>query len=129
MFRTVLEAERHECICIDDSVYEVRTALNHTLVDELLERLLLAYITEVEEELVPETGVNQVARSVLSTTDIEVNVTPVFISLAAYEGLIVVRVHISEIVCGASRKTRHCAQFDRITFVCPVSSTAQRRFA
>ena len=39
-----------------DAVNEVRTALNHALVHQLLEWLFLAAYAEVEQELVPETG-------------------------------------------------------------------------
>ncbi len=82
-----------------DAIYEVGATLDHTLVHQLLERLFLAAYAEVEEELVPETRVNQVTGSVLATTYVEVNILPVLISLLAYEGIVVVWVHVAEIVC------------------------------
>ena len=122
----VLKTIRHESIGIDDTIYEVRASLDHTLVDELLEWLLLAYISEVEEELVPETRVDEVTCSMLGTTDIEVHVSPVLVCLAAYKGLVVVRIHIAEIVRAAACESRHCAEFDRIALVCPVCRTSER---
>ena len=51
----VFQSDGNELVRTYDTVYEVRTALDHTLVDKLLERLVLTYIAQVVEELVPET--------------------------------------------------------------------------
>ena len=90
-----------------DAVNEVRATLDHTLVHQLLEWLFLAAYAEVEEELVPETGVNQVTGSMLATTYVEVHVLPVLISLLAYESLIVVRIHIAQVVSRRTCETWH----------------------
>ena len=125
----VFQSDGNELVRTYDTVYEVRTALDHTLVDKLLERLVLTYIAQVIEELVPETGVNQMARSMLCTTDIEIDIPPVFVSLAAHELLIVMRVHVSQIVSAGTCKAWHCAGFQRITVICPVLRTCKRRLS
>ena len=94
----VADEEVARCAFADIAIYEVRATLDHTLVDKFLKRLVLADIAEVEEELVPETAIDEVTRSMLSTTDIEVDLTPVVVGLFAYERSIVVVVHITEIV-------------------------------
>ena len=69
------------------------------------------------------------ACSMLCTTDIEVYISPIFICLTAYERLVIVRIHITEIVGAAACKARHCAEFYRIALICPVSRSSERRFA
>ena len=76
--------------CAVYAVYEVGATLNHSLVDELLERLLLARHAEVEEELVPEARVDEVTRSVLAASYVEVYVL--------HEACVVVRIHIAQVV-------------------------------
>ena len=125
----ILKSERDERICVDDSIYEIRASLDHTLIDQFSERFLLAHITKVEEELVPETRVDKVTCSMLSSTDIEVHITPVLVRFASYQHLRVMRIHITEIVGAAASKSRHGAQLDRIALICPVCSTSKRRFS
>ena len=81
-----------------DTINEVTAPLNHTLIDEFLEGLVLARIARVIEELVPETRVNQVTSSVFSTTNIKVDIAPIFISITTDEGLLILWVHIAQIV-------------------------------
>ena len=92
------------------AIDEVGAALNHTLVDQFLEGLVLAGVAGVVEELVPETRVNQVACGVLRTTYVEVYVAPVLVSVVAHEGLLVLGVHIAQIVCTGASETRHRVQ-------------------
>ena len=66
----VFQVQGNEFIGSVDAVHEVRPSLDHTLVDQFLERLFLANDTQVEQELIPETAVDQVAGSVFRTTDI-----------------------------------------------------------
>ena len=94
----LLEVQRHEGVGILDAVYEVASALYHTLVDELLEGLVVLAITEVVEELVPETRVDEVTRSMLATTHVEVHVLPVLAHLVIHECLVVAGVHIAQVV-------------------------------
>lgn len=52
-------------------------AQDHALVDQLLEGLLHGGHTLIVQEAVPDTGVHQVADSVLRAADIQVNRQPV----------------------------------------------------
>ena len=104
VFVVLSQAERHEnrmsflvsglVVAID----EVRTSLDHTLVDQLLERLFLHAVTIVVEELVPEPAVNQVAGGMLRSAHIEVHVLPVFIGCLSHQRLVVVRIHIAQVI-------------------------------
>ena len=97
-----LESERYECGMVGtflvDTIYKVASSLNHSLVDEFLEWFVGTRITAVIQELVPETRVNQVTCGMLCTTDIQVNVLPIFVSLFAHQSLVVVRVHIAKVI-------------------------------
>ena len=99
----VLETEAHEhgCLRVVVVVYaehEVASSLDHALVDEFLERLLLAAHAEVEEHLVPEARIDKVACGVLAATDIEVYVLPVFVGSFRHQCRVVVGVHVAQIV-------------------------------
>ena len=94
----ILQTGRNEGVGADNAVNEVRAALNHTLIDEFAERLILAHIAQVIEEFIPETGVNQMAGGVLGSAYVQVNIAPVGIHLAVHEGLVIVRIHIAQIV-------------------------------
>ena len=93
------------------AIYKVGAALYHTLVYEFLEWLFLAAHSVVEEELVPEAGVYKVTSGMLGSTYVEVNVLPVFVYVLSHESIVVLRVHISQVVCGATCKARHGEQF------------------
>ena len=108
----VADEEVARCAFANIAIYEVRTTLDHSLVNKLLIWLVLADIAEVVEELVPETAINQVTRSVLSTTYIKVDLTPVVVGLFAYKCIIVVVVHIAEVICRRSCKTWHSAELE-----------------
>gem|GEM_PF-2497087 len=69
------------------------------------------------------------AGGVLRSADIEIHVAPVFVGIAAHEGLVVVRVHVAEIVRAAARETGHGAGLDGMAFVRPVLGAGQRRLA
>ena len=64
----------------------------------------------------------------LCTTDIKVYISPILVSLCAYKGIVVVRIHITQVVCAAACKTRHCAHLNRISLISPVLGTSERRF-
>ena len=49
----------------------------------------------------------------LASAYIEVDVLPVIISLLAYEAVVVVRIHITQIVCRRSGEARHGVEFER----------------
>ena len=111
----------------DIAIDEVRTALNHTLIDQLLERLIFANIAQIIEELIPETRINQVSRSMLATAQIQIHLTPVLVRLFAHERLVVMRIHISQIIGRRTGEARHGTQLQRMTFILPVLRIAQRR--
>ena len=95
----VLEAQAYEGVGVLDTVNEVASSLNHTLVDEFLEGFLLLAHAQVEEELVPEARVDEVTCGMLAAAHVEVNVLPVFRCLLANESLAVVGVHVAQVVC------------------------------
>ncbi len=68
------------------------------------------------------------ACGVLGSADVEIDVAPVLVRVAAYESLAVVRVHIAQIVCAAARESRHRAGFERIALIVPVLCSRKRRF-
>jgi len=83
----ILESEGNEGVASLYAIYEIGATLDHSLVDELFKRLLLAYISSVIKEFVPESGVDEVTCGVFRTPDIEVHIAPVFIGLAAHQFL------------------------------------------
>ena len=94
----VADKEVARCAFADITINEIRATLDHTLVDEFAEWFVLADIPEVEEELIPETAIDEVTRSMLGTSDIEVDLTPIIVGLFAYQSSIVVVIHIAEVV-------------------------------
>lgn len=96
-----------------DTVDEVASALYHTLVDKLLERLLLTAYIVVVQELIPETAVDKVTGGMLSTAYIQVDMTPVFVGILADELLVVMRVHIAEVVSRRTGEARHSVELQR----------------
>ena len=103
----VLQSKAYKGVGVLYAVHKVGTALYHALVNKLLEWLVLARHAKVEEELVPETAVNQVSRSVFRTTDIQVYILPIFISLLSHERRIVGGVHIAQVVSRRTGKAWH----------------------
>ena len=125
----VLESAGNEGVCAHNPVNEVGASLDHTLVDKLSERLILTDIAEVIEELVPETGIDEVAGGVLGASDIQIDIAPICIGLGTYKLFAVVRVHIPEVICARPCKARHRAGFQRMTFIRPVLCARKRRFS
>ena len=125
----IFEIERYKGICVLYPVYEVGASLNHSLVYQFLERLVLTYVTQIIEELVPESGVDEVACSVLCSTNIEIYISPVIICLFAYQSGVVVRIHIPQIVGAAACKARHGALLVWITLIVPICCMSQRRLS
>ena len=111
----VLQSEADELTLVGtlvlNTIDEVGATLNHTLVDQLLEGLILARVARIIEKLVPETTVDEVTSSVLRTTYVEVYITPVFVSITTDKGLLVLGVHIAQIVSRTAGKARHRVQF------------------
>ena len=109
------QTERYEFVGTHNAIYEVGATLNHTLIYEFFEGLVLADVAEVEEEFVPEARVDEVTCCVLNTANVEVNIAPILVCLAAYESLRIAGVHIAQVVCRRARKTRHCAGLVGVT--------------
>ena len=126
----ILQPKRDEGIGILDTVDEVRAPLDHPLVHQLAEGFILYDKSEVEEELIPEATIDQVPCSVLSSSDIEVYLTPIGILSGCYQSLAIVWVHIAQVVGRAT-----CEAWHRTELVgealggMPVLSTTQRGLA
>ena len=105
----VLKAVGYEGVGVLDSVDEVATALNHALVDELLEWLFGGGYAYVEEEFVPEAGVDEVSCGMLCAADVEVDVLPVVVGFGRDEGVVVVRVHVAQVVGAGACEAWHGA--------------------
>ena len=125
----VFETVGDEGIGILDPVHKLALSLDHALVDEFLERLLFADQSHIIEEFVPETGINEVARSVFGAADIKIHVPPVLIGVPAHQRLVVLRIHIAQIIGAAAGETGHGAGLDGIAVVRPVLGAGQRRLA
>ncbi len=70
------------------------------------------------------------AGCVFAASDVEVDAAPVLVGLARYEGLVVVRVHISQVVCRRTCEAWHSVKFQGVAFGCdPVLGAPQRRLA
>ena len=123
----VLEARAHELVGAGNQVHKVGASLDHALVDELAEGFVLAHITQVIEEFVPETAVDEVAGGMLRTAHIKVYVAPVGIGFLAHQALPVVRVHVAQVIGAGAGETGHGTGFQRIAVIRPVLGTGQRR--
>ena len=111
----ILQTEADEFTLVTPLLYsvnEIRATLNHTLVHQFLERLVFTAIAGVIEELVPETRIDEVTCSMFRTTNIEVDIAPVLISITADKCLLVLRVHIAQIVGTGTGEARHGVQFE-----------------
>ena len=86
---------------------QVGGAEDHALVDEALERLAGADVAEVEQDLVPEAGVEQVEDGVLGPADVEVDGQPVVGGGAGERRGVVLRVHEAQVVPAAAGPLRH----------------------
>ena len=129
-FVLVFQSERYEFVGADHAIDEIRTALDHTLIDEFLERLRFADISQVVEEHVPEARIHQVPCRVFDAADVEIDVAPVFVGGAAHERPVVVRVHVAQVVGRRSGESGHRGYFEGIAFGRrPLLDAGQGRFA
>ena len=77
---------------------------NDSLVDQSLERLRLRYITEIEQDLLPEPRVKQMKNRVLGPANVQIDATrllaphPVPVGRFAYETAIVVGITKSQVI-------------------------------
>ena len=79
-------------------------------------RLEAGYETEVEENLVPETAVQQVQDSVLHTADVQIHAAggaalaranPITLIFDVHQGIVVGGINVSQLVPGRTRPLRH----------------------
>ena len=79
-----------------DAVHKIRAPQNHSLIDQLSERLVFGYLAPVEQEFLPETGVQQVANGMFGAADVHIHILPVGFGLFAHKTLGIVGVHVAE---------------------------------
>ena len=84
---------------------------NHALVEELLERFVGRDETEVEQDLVPETAVEQVEHGVFGTAHIEVHRHPVLFEFLREESVAVAGVDVAQVIPARSSPLRHGVRF------------------
>ena len=107
------QADKYWCLWVVvrvDTINEVRASLDHSLVHQLFVWFLFTTATTVEEELIPETTVNQVTCCMFGTTDVKVYILPILVCLFAHKCFVIVWVHVTKIVCWATCEARHCIQ-------------------
>ncbi len=120
----------HERVGVLYAVHEIATPLDHSLVYKFTERFVLAYFAAVVKEFIPETTVDEMACGMFRASDVQIDLPPVFIGFTRHEGLFVVGVHISQIVCAGAGETGHGIQFEGISFrSMPLFGPTQRRFS
>ena len=124
-FVFLAEVERHELVGADDTIDEIGPSLYHALVDEFPEGFVLAADADIEEELVPEAGIDKVAGSVFRPADVEIDVLPIFVGLFGDEGFVVLRVHVAQIVGTGACKAGHGAVLALTAVVRPVLGACQ----
>ena len=105
----ILEAEGDEGIRVLDAVDEVGATLDHPLIDQLAEGLVLDDEAEVIDELIPEAAIDEVTGSMLCTSDVEVYMAPVGILVTTDKCLVIVRIHVAEVIGRATSEAWHCA--------------------
>ena len=67
--------------------------------------------SDVEEDLMPESGIEKVQYSVLCSSHIEIHRHPVLLLLFIDEGLVILWIDISQIVPAGTGPLRHCVGF------------------
>ena len=112
-----------------DGIELLRCIIIGHLVDQLLERLFAHRNAEVEEKLVPETGIDEVTRSMLRTAYVEVHAFPVFRCFGAYQSLVVARVHVAQVIGRRTGEARHRGKFEGENRLVVNARVLRHRFA
>ena len=94
----IFKVQRDKCVGLLNPVHKIASSLDHTLINEFPERLLLARDAQVEQEFIPEPAINQVSRRMFRPTDIEVYASPIVVSLCRHQCLAVSRIHVPQVV-------------------------------
>ena len=84
---------------------------NHPLVKEFLEGFLGWNNTDIIEEFVPETSIEEVKNGMFGTADIDVNWQPLFEQVFVSQFLVVVGVDVAQVVPAGSCPLRHGVGF------------------
>lgn len=84
---------------------------NHALVKEFLEGFLGWHDTDIIEEFVPKTGIEEVKNGVFGTADIDVDRQPLFEQVFIRQFLIVVGVDVAQVVPAGASPLRHGVGF------------------
>ena len=115
---------------------EVGVGEDHALVVELVERLATADEAQIEQDLVPESAVQEVQHRVLGAADVEIDRKPVLLDRGVDEAFLVLRVCVAQVVPAGAGPLRHRVGFatalaacDRICHAQPFDGVGQRRFA
>ncbi len=102
------------------AVVAVGVGLDVALVEQAMKRLERADMAQVEQDLVPEAGVQQVQHGVLDATDIQVDTAgvafvlgahPVLLDLGIDEGIGVGRIEVAQLVPARPRPLGHDVDF------------------
>ena len=111
---------------------------DQALVDQLEEGLCSRNLSQVEQHLVPETGVQQMQHGVLGTAHVEVysgrlaaGFHPVVLNLATHEALSILRIEVAQVIPARTRPLRHGVGLANgaVRQVQPVLSAGQRRLS
>ena len=109
---------------------------DHTLVEQLLERLVEVNNTDIAQELCVETGIQQMQYCMFNTADVHINRQIFVCFLTGYQFFIVLVIYIAQEVPGRSSPLRHgvCLTFCRSAAaraggVDPLVDGCQRGFA
>ena len=129
---------QHSLLLVSRKVYKAVgvQAQNHSMAGALCVRFRSRHHTDIIQEFVPETGVQQVQCGMLHTAVIPVDRSPVLKRFFAGKSLVIVRVHIPQEVPGRASPLRHSIGFTfsrtaaaRAGGIDPVSMPCKRAFA
>ena len=97
-FVLVFQVQGYEFVRAVDTIYEVGTSLDHTLVDQFLKRFLFTNDPQVKQKFVPETTIDQVSGSMFGSSYIQVYVAPVFVYIFSNQSLVVAWIHVTQVI-------------------------------
>ena len=100
-------AVRHKLGGPLDAVHEAGPSQDHSLVDHSFEGLIKPDVSSVKKEFGPKPRIQQMARGVFGTPDVQIHLAPVVAFLPRAEFCFVVRVHVAQEVPAAPSPSRH----------------------
>lgn len=113
-----IHTERISSILTDNfiGIDDVSTRFTHflsiwsedeTYISELKKWLITWYNTHIKEEFVPKSCIKEMKNSMLCTTNIAINLSPIFHDRRIHDSFTICWIHIAEIVPARSRPLRH----------------------